>query len=463
LTKIAVSTNAQAGPYLVTDGSNIFLSYNLGGGSNISALAIPNPLYTNTTVTFYIWTNAATGGSLQHIPGFGLVYTNAITGSASLISGTNGGMHIGGTSMAGPGNLWVSNKIYFESQIIGTNGAGGSNVMSSAGGAAQSGILSNYGGIKAIGFLYNRDFTLFSTAAKAEAADFLFRAIAISGGIGGANSGIVMGRSYAIRWTTGTGNGVDGGNGGTADIGIAGPTPGLLEVNNGTAGIYRDLIARNGVFTNTATATNGFIIPSATGNISFIGVNQSNAPTTGATTAYLYAATNGGTAEIFAKDGAGNVTQISPHAFDGPTSLYDATDDMPMVSRDVNVYTGKARWINQSREARRVEQLSWAVKILAGLAVTNGMSASQINKIQTVMAWVQADIDIISVTTNWVAPVSWTSVQTNLLVTYQNSYTNAVVAYAAAVAGGNTNAVAPVWGPPAVQPIPASLSSRGVN
>jgi hypothetical protein len=59
-----------------------------------------------------------------------------------------------------------------------------------------------------------------------------------------------------------------------------------------------------------------------------------------------------GTCESHTMDEAGNITQLSAQAMDGPAWLYDADDPLPHVVKKVNVYTGVIRWINEGRRAR---------------------------------------------------------------------------------------------------------------
>lgn len=230
-----------------------------------------------------------------------------------------------------------------------------------------------------------------------------------------------------------------------------------VRVNAGSISGLTNFLAGNITAALAVTATNGLVLPSATARISFLGVNTSNPPTAGAGTAYLYSATNGGTAEIFTLDGAGNLTQISPHADDAPTSLIDASDEMPNVTKEVNLYTGKARWINHSREARRVEQLLNAVQVLISMVNTNGLTALQITRLNNISELTPNQKNIISVDNNHVVPVSWTSVQNKRQLDYAVNYTNEV-----ALALETTN-TPPVWSPPAVEPIPQRLYDRGVR
>jgi hypothetical protein len=81
--------------------------------------------------------------------------------------------------------------------------------------------------------------------------------------------------------------------------------------------------------------------------------------------AKLYARDNGGTTEMFVLDDAGNETQISPHAMDGPPWLYDPDDPFPHVVREANHYLGIVRYTNLSRQSALLQ------KLLLGMDLTS--------------------------------------------------------------------------------------------
>lgn len=81
----------------------------------------------------------------------------------------------------------------------------------------------------------------------------------------------------------------------------------------------------------------------------------------------LYAKDVAGTAELFAMDEAGNETQISPHAMDGPADFYDLADEFPHVVKEVNHYTGHVRYIHHSRFVRAMQALLNGTRTLAQL------------------------------------------------------------------------------------------------
>jgi hypothetical protein len=93
-------------------------------------------------------------------------------------------------------------------------------------------------------------------------------------------------------------------------------------------------------------------------------MNAIGAPSAISGGAKLYARDNSGTTEMFVLDDAGNETQISPHAMDGPAWLYDPDDPFPHVVREANHYLGLVRYTNLSRQSALLQ------KILLGIDVT---------------------------------------------------------------------------------------------
>jgi len=84
-------------------------------------------------------------------------------------------------------------------------------------------------------------------------------------------------------------------------------------------------------------------------NVSTISVatngNPGTDPATDSGVGYIYA--KGATAELFVKDGAGNITQISPHSEEGDWVYYSE-----------NVKTGKRVKVNMERMIRRLEEIT---------------------------------------------------------------------------------------------------------
>jgi hypothetical protein len=256
------------------------------------------------------------------------------------------------------------------------------------------------------------------------------------------------------------------------------------------------------IVSGQATVTNGIVLPSSAATIKWSGITASNPPTSGAGTAYLFAATNGsGTAEIFTMDGAGTIKQISEHNMDAPPTMLDDGDPFPNVAFDRNIYLGQVRWINRSREAT-ISQLTLTVmansyEMWLGKQVGANVGLLQNNNVWATnrAAWATsasgtnwylamkqfnaisaAGLNVLTVESydayntrlgltngNGLTTTTWTAVETARQAEYATGYTNSVASYTAAVAAGDTNAVAPTWTPPARKPVPDWLYSRGVR
>jgi hypothetical protein len=250
---------------------------------------------------------------------------------------------------------------------------------------------------------------------------------------------------------------------------------------------------------STVAATNGLLLPGSSAVIKFIGVTSSNPPASSADTAFLFAATNAaGTAEIFTIDGAGTVKQISEHAMDAPPSILEDDDPFPNISKEINVYLGKVRWINRSREAQMTEKLLalnlnsphfWTQAKAKTLSQWTNSNA--FGKWTNTVAWLdaldQTNKDIVLTETfveynarlgltngDGLVVSSWSAVQDGISNQWFATYSAATNAYAAALAeydfvvniGGDTNAVpplAPAYSPPVRQPVPVWLRKRGVQ
>ena len=123
------------------------------------------------------------------------------------------------------------------------------------------------------------------------------------------------------HWVETSGTGSSGGGGITAVEKDSSPTLG------------GNLDANSNNITNIATlsiATNG---------------NPGSDPATDSGVGYLYA--KGASAELFVKDGAGNITQISPHSDEGDWVYYSQ-----------NVKTGKTVKVNMEKMIRKLEQIT---------------------------------------------------------------------------------------------------------
>ena len=156
------------------------------------------------------------------------------------------------------------------------------------------------------------DFLLYHSGAATNAKFIGFRN---QSGLGGFSSFVDSGASYQkqniLCWDNLTGN-----------VGLGNPT---LPTGGGTPVLA---------------------LAQASGNPTGIGSNSAG----------LIAKDVSGTAELFAWDEAGNVTQISPHAMDAPAWLYDVDDPLPQILKEENLFLGVRRWTNKSRQARLLER-----------------------------------------------------------------------------------------------------------
>jgi len=86
--------------------------------------------------------------------------------------------------------------------------------------------------------------------------------------------------------------------------------------------------------------------PSANGTkIIFFGDNTAD-PTMGSNTAGVYGKNVTTTVELFGCDEAGNATQLTPHAKDGPAAIYNESPGVEAVLATSNIYLGTVRWVN---------------------------------------------------------------------------------------------------------------------
>jgi hypothetical protein len=125
----------------------------------------------------------------------------------------------------------------------------------------------------------------------------------------------------------------------------------------------RIVFATSGTQRMSLTAAGNFVLGAVTvsapsGGGQCIVLGQSSDPTgIGSNTSLIYSKDIAGTCETHTMDEAGNITQLSPHAMDGPAWLYDSDDPLPRVLREENVYLGYRRWTNESRRARLFERM----------------------------------------------------------------------------------------------------------
>lgn len=408
----------------ITDGSGLtnlqVAATNVISGGQLPTSVIPSPLWTNAA-TFVIKTNAANGAWVGVVQDTGLVKSNAVTGNYFQV-GTNADI----TSTASSNYFGGQIRQQFNGPlIVNTPALGGPFVGVSVreGNLELAGLQVNTSGQVRVGALANTGFftSLFANGAE------------------------------TMRLTT------DGNIRGLGSLTI----------------------------TNTAAASQPSIVLSTNASIGVYAVSASNPPTSGSGTAFIFAATNAaGTAEIFTMDGAGVVKQISEHAMDAPSALIDDNDEAPNISKEILRYTGKVRWINRSRAARLQErEMKVLLNSLSSYQFLTGKTPTQwtnsnafgqyTNNLIVLDAMSAADRQVVIVetfaeyntrngfTTNsplYLVKSDWTADQDRFQAEYAASYTNAVNAALA-----NTNAIAPIWNPPAVQPVPAWLYKRGVR
>ncbi len=84
-----------------------------------------------------------------------------------------------------------------------------------------------------------------------------FRALSFGGNVGGGIVGFAMGSDAKAAWTSVSSGSADGGNGGNVDVALGRNAAGIVEVNSGTAGTFRDLRVRNIIVSTQTPATAG--------------------------------------------------------------------------------------------------------------------------------------------------------------------------------------------------------------
>jgi hypothetical protein len=123
-----------------------------------------------------------------------------------------------------------------------------------------------------------------------------------------------------------------------------------------TTGLFINQNSGDDCIKISGTATNGIYIDNNSlnnriGGLQFqfnrIKFPDASTPTTSATLAWLYGDNSSGTQELYVKDGAGNVTQLSPHNAQGEWEYFSRNTD-----------TGKTVRINMEEMIRDLEQLT---------------------------------------------------------------------------------------------------------
>ena len=134
------------------------------------------------------------------------------------------------------------------------------------------------------------------------------------------------------------------------------------------------------------------------------------APSTITGSGQIYSLQTAGTAEIFVKDGAGNATQISPHARGSLPPEGKAIDDgkhpFPIIVHHQNVYAGEEEWVNLTALAAAVEKLT-GQKLTYKRKLADGMKANweadQDRQQAVYFAERQRELDALN---NWLADTS---------------------------------------------------------
>jgi hypothetical protein len=158
-----------------------------------------------------------------------------------------------------------------------------------------------------------------------------------------------------------------------------------------------------------------------------------------------------GVAQLFVKAEDGTTKQITEHAIaDCPPFLLDAVDDMPNVSKEIQPYLGKVRWINRSREALLTQMQFWGTNV-------NAMPTNKTTFIY-VETFQRYNNRLNLTNGNALVIESWTNNQ----AFQQSRYDAARLDEQAQLDAGNTNiTVRPVRD--IRKPIPAWLSARGAQ
>lgn len=162
--------------------------------------------------------------------------------------------------------------------------------------------------------------------------------------------------NYISRSTHASGNAFYGNASATA-------TGKVFIQNKNAVAMTIDANRRVGIGTTSPTG-----LLTLTSNLVFIGLAAE--PTEIAGSAQIYAATNTGVTELYVQGSDGVETQISPHADDAPSFLYDKEEgDMKEIvwrERDPNLDGGKISFINMRRMAKITELNSGVLLYLSG-------------------------------------------------------------------------------------------------
>ena len=146
-----------------------------------------------------------------------------------------------------------------------------------------------------------------------------------------------------------------GTDGGTASQGQDGGSL-VLQAGNGSDAVTTDADGGDGgdILLNPGTrgALDGGGANGDTGGVFIKPVAAEPTPPTNYAGIYV---TDGGTAELYTVDEAGNETLQTPHAVDAPAAIYDETPGIECVQKQQNRYMDRIVWLNETRRDKYLE------------------------------------------------------------------------------------------------------------
>jgi len=256
---------------------------------------------TGSAVNYLTLANAATTGSptlsaTGSDSNIGIVLTPKGTGSVStggqFVDSLNGAASTPPVTLTGTwftGGSATTTKPQLLVEPTGTTSTGWSTSGTGLGLNAASGFVGNladfqvagasqaviykdgsFGGYRVDANTFELYISTATALARAQLQAVNGRLIQFGSNVGGGILGFAMASDTKVVWTSiASGAGNDGGNGGSADTGFARNAAGIVEINNGAGGTFRDLKLRNlipGASLSTGM-TDGFVnIPGAAGS-----------------------------------------------------------------------------------------------------------------------------------------------------------------------------------------------------